>query len=31
LIGGIGKGRPNEKDIKKAVDFAERMIDNYRN
>jgi flavodoxin len=23
LIGGIGKGRPNEDDIKKAMDFAE--------
>lgn len=31
LIGGIGKGRPNEDDIKKAVDFAEGMVNNYRN
>ncbi|WP_077368770.1 flavodoxin family protein [Anaerosalibacter sp. Marseille-P3206] len=26
FIGGIGKGRPNEEDIKKAQDFAEMML-----
>jgi len=30
LIGGIGKGRPNEEDIKKAVDFAKGIAKNYR-
>lgn len=29
LIGGIGKGRPNEEDIKKAVDFAKKIDKNY--
>ena len=30
LIGGIGKGRPNEEDIKKAQDFAEGIAKEYR-
>jgi flavodoxin len=29
LVGGIGKGRPNEEDIKKAVDFAKGIAKNY--
>ena len=30
LIGGIGKGRPNEEDIKKAQNFAEGIAKEYR-
>ena len=26
LVGGINKGRPNEKDLKKARDFAARLV-----
>ena len=29
LVGGIGKGRPNEEDIKKAVDFVKEIAKNY--
>lgn len=28
LIGGISKGRPNEKDIKKAENFAKNLLEN---
>ncbi len=28
-IGGINKGRPNEKDLKKAKEFAEKLKDNF--
>ena len=29
LIGGINKGRPDERDLEKARDFAERMKDDW--
>lgn len=30
LIGGINKGRPNEDDLKKAEDFAKKIIHNLK-
>jgi len=30
IIGGINKNRPNEKDLKKAIDFALNLLQNVR-
>jgi flavodoxin len=30
LIGGIAKGRPNDEDLKKAKDFAYKLMKNYK-